>query len=579
MSAYTPPTKTAASVPAGRLSLALSLVLHIGVGIAFTRLALSSHAPPTSEAIEAAKETEQPYSPETYTRKVEEAKAALQKLSQVAHSLEALATTPPSDRKAIESALKETREAQTQAAKALEKAQSGTPESKNSALAMAQADQAMAFLAQDRLQQELLRPAESPKTAPQQKALDAVKQALERQADAQAALHQAQEALQQAQQTKSASEKIKAEKALQQAQVAQQVAIEAQKPVPMQVAAARSTQIPASPLPEVAATPESQKAEGAETMGDVLEAARTEETKIDKLYQELKKSPESQSVPPAARAREASLSRTLSKGAAHTPARAVNAAEEEIAAIAARAQRLLDQAQGHKGTQASVFVEKMTTLASQDKSGRVADLTGFSVSGAKKGQKTLPGTPPPGQRVGIAPPAISDTTLAEALPGRRLMGEGAGKPRWMFVDSWYIIGPFPNPDRKNLRTRFGPEERVDLDAQFSGLDGRVLTWKFWQTNSPRVVPPNAPEYAVYYLFTELYSDRERDLWFAIGSDDQSNLWLNEQLVWMSSDVLKGWQIGEGLRRVHLKKGRNRLLLRLENGWRGTDTSLLFSLGS
>jgi hypothetical protein len=92
-----------------------------------------------------------------------------------------------------------------------------------------------------------------------------------------------------------------------------------------------------------------------------------------------------------------------------------------------------------------------------------------------------------------------------------------------------------------------------------------------------VVPENAEEYGIYYAYTELWFDEPRDLWIAIGSDDKSTVWLNEQLVWVSSDQLKGWQLGEGLRRVHFKKGLNRVLYRVENGWHGMAFSLVVCL--
>ena len=38
--------------------------------------------------------------------------------------------------------------------------------------------------------------------------------------------------------------------------------------------------------------------------------------------------------------------------------------------------------------------------------------------------------------------------------------------------------------------------------------------------------------------------------------------------------LKAWQIAEGLRRVHFRKGRNRILYRIENGWQHVAWSLV-----
>ena len=56
------------------------------------------------------------------------------------------------------------------------------------------------------------------------------------------------------------------------------------------------------------------------------------------------------------------------------------------------------------------------------------------------------------------------------------------------------------------------------------------------------------------------------------------MWLNGQPVWGSSNNLKPWQISEGFRLVHLKRGRNRILMRVENGWGPLEWSLCIGVG-
>ena len=62
-----------------------------------------------------------------------------------------------------------------------------------------------------------------------------------------------------------------------------------------------------------------------------------------------------------------------------------------------------------------------------------------------------------------------------------------------------------------------------------------------------------------------HAEGHGDAVIAVGSDDRSDLWINEQKVWWSSDKLKSWRIGEGYRKVHLRRGVNRILYRIENG--------------
>lgn len=157
--------------------------------------------------------------------------------------------------------------------------------------------------------------------------------------------------------------------------------------------------------------------------------------------------------------------------------------------------------------------------------------------------------------------------------GRQVVSEGGVAVEWMFIDTWYTIGPFPNPQRINLNTKFPPETIINLGARYTGKDGRTVGWEFLQTNRAICVPLHDEEYAIYYAYTELWFEEAVDLWITIGSDDKANVWINNLPVWISGDQLKVWRINEGLRKVHFQKGVNKILYRVENGWHGTAFSL------
>lgn len=168
------------------------------------------------------------------------------------------------------------------------------------------------------------------------------------------------------------------------------------------------------------------------------------------------------------------------------------------------------------------------------------------------------------------------------VPGNivSLSGESGVPARWMYISSWYIIGPFDNPNRVNLTRKFAPESTIDLNASYVGRNGERVRWQFMQTsNNPTtrdwtgargryqsmLQPPGDPPYTIWYGYTEVFFDRECDLWIATGSDDREDIWINDMHVWNSSNALKCWTINEGYRKVHFRKGRNRILVRLENG--------------
>ena len=167
---------------------------------------------------------------------------------------------------------------------------------------------------------------------------------------------------------------------------------------------------------------------------------------------------------------------------------------------------------------------------------------------------------------------------------------GDGIPaKWMYVRDWYSIGPFPNPDRVNIRRKFPPESVIDLDATYVGKDGRTIKWEFMQTRNrvakehwiaedmAAAIPPNVEEYGIWYAYAEVFSDIACERWIAVGSDDRSDIWVNDVPVWGSSNKLKSWRIDEGYRRIRLEKGRNRILARIENGWFGMSWSLCIAL--
>ena len=91
------------------------------------------------------------------------------------------------------------------------------------------------------------------------------------------------------------------------------------------------------------------------------------------------------------------------------------------------------------------------------------------------------------------------------------------------------------------------------------------------------MPLTSEEYGIWYAYAEVFSDCSCDRWIAVGSDDRSDIWVNDVLVWGSSNKLKSWRVDEGYRRIHLNEGRNRILARIENGWRALSWSVCISI--
>lgn len=160
------------------------------------------------------------------------------------------------------------------------------------------------------------------------------------------------------------------------------------------------------------------------------------------------------------------------------------------------------------------------------------------------------------------------------------LGAGGVWANRVYVDRWYLIGPFHAPRANGLNTVYPPEQWVDLDGVYLGKGKRAVRWQYISSAAYPLVPPDYAEQAIYYGYTEIVSDRERSVWMALGADDDAKLWVNEQLLWTSGDQRKAWYTNGGVqslrsdiqafnlieerRRVPLRKGRNTVLFKLYN---------------
>jgi hypothetical protein len=171
----------------------------------------------------------------------------------------------------------------------------------------------------------------------------------------------------------------------------------------------------------------------------------------------------------------------------------------------------------------------------------------------------------------------------------RIIGPGGPYADRVYVNRWYLIGPFDRKHGDAWLLPDPPEQAVILDAAYRGKDGRLLKWEYVDSANYPLVPPQPAEEAVYYGYTELMVDKEQDLTMWVGANDDAQLWLNDRLVWRGRNVAKGpfyrevndtdnkhgrdFNFSEGKRVVHFRKGRNKLFFKLSNGL----GSLFFSL--
>lgn len=177
---------------------------------------------------------------------------------------------------------------------------------------------------------------------------------------------------------------------------------------------------------------------------------------------------------------------------------------------------------------------------------------------------------------------------AQALPGRRF-SKSADRKGWLYINTWYMIGPWENYGRDDFSIVHPPEVSVDFDAVYTDgqvgtgiaetdshpimmigekveLDG-ILRWKFMQSESMHNTLPVTTGSSTYYAYTELYFEEATTMLVAIGTDDSGRVWINGKDVWRDTGT-SWYHIDEHIAPFDFRQGWNRILVRLENGGGG-----------
>ena len=192
----------------------------------------------------------------------------------------------------------------------------------------------------------------------------------------------------------------------------------------------------------------------------------------------------------------------------------------------------------------------------------------------------------------VAPPFVD---AARLQPGSgQVLGAGGPAANRVFLDTWWVIGPFEGEGGESQHTVYPPERGVDLDAVYYGKDGKPVRWAWQQQSTYPMVPRPHAEDAVYYAYTEVSVDRDMDLWVWIGADDDSKMWFNDSAVWVSVQTgnkawyhqaytslgagLSAMNLTEGQRRLHFHKGRNTILFKVYNNLGLAFYSVVLSAG-
>lgn len=150
------------------------------------------------------------------------------------------------------------------------------------------------------------------------------------------------------------------------------------------------------------------------------------------------------------------------------------------------------------------------------------------------------------------------------------------------VTRWMAVGYFPNPSQSTLvSTTYEPESAFDPRQTFEGKDETTLRWRRMNARPDGYLDlrlldarRDAYENAISYVQCWVKSESDRSVMFAMGADDGSRLFVNDELIY-EDNTRHGASPMQVLDRMDLVEGWNRVLIKVENG--GGDTGLYFRI--
>ena len=135
-----------------------------------------------------------------------------------------------------------------------------------------------------------------------------------------------------------------------------------------------------------------------------------------------------------------------------------------------------------------------------------------------------------------------------------------------FVNRWWVAGPFPGTGKEAQKVIYFPEKKIDF-SETMVFEKDTVRWQkitvknVWGTilfdNLFGKIPGTA------YAYAELKVPRKRNALFKIGSNDAVVCWLNGRKIHQNW-VGRGLTVDEDRVPVHLKRGTNRILLKVVN---------------
>jgi len=138
------------------------------------------------------------------------------------------------------------------------------------------------------------------------------------------------------------------------------------------------------------------------------------------------------------------------------------------------------------------------------------------------------------------------------------------------VRDWMVIGPFPFAN--GLDGIHPPETELKFKALYSGMNS-TIGWQKIKTDPEGYVnfisifsrddAEPGDMVAMAYAYTEIISPDDREITLTLGSNDGAKIWLNDEVIY-NVHVGRSAIADQIFLNVHLKKGTNKILAKVEN---------------
>jgi hypothetical protein len=152
-----------------------------------------------------------------------------------------------------------------------------------------------------------------------------------------------------------------------------------------------------------------------------------------------------------------------------------------------------------------------------------------------------------------------------------------------FINSWIIVGPFPNPGTRPDCNGFNVDYLKNYGSELNivptnGMeikkdDGTVVKWEQYKATATDISFFDVPHLklepqqtnVLCYAACWLDCDADKDVELRIGSDDGYKLWVNHKLI-AEENVYRAMEMDQETWKVKLNKGKNLILLKVTQDW-------------